>query len=46
MDLKLLEKKAKPGPHDGSSYVVRKLERLPLPVEIYEKFEDYLSNWK
>lgn len=42
MDLKLLEKKAKPGPHDGSSYVVHKLEKLPLPAEIYEKFEAYL----
>jgi hypothetical protein len=46
MDLKLLEKKAKPGPHDGSSYVVHKLESLPLPAEIYEKFEDYLSSLK
>lgn len=43
MDLKLLEKKAKPGPHDGSSYVVHKLETLPLPAEIYDKFEEYLS---
>ncbi len=43
-DLKLLEKKAKPGPHDGSSYVVHKLERLPLPAEIYEKFAVYLSD--
>lgn len=43
MDLKLLEKKAKPGPHDGSSYVVHKLETLPLPDEIFEKFDDYLS---
>lgn len=43
MDLKLLEKKAKPGPHDGSSYVVHKLETLPLPAEIYEKFDEYLS---
>lgn len=42
MDLKLLEKKAKPGPHDGSSYVVHKLETLPLPSEIYEKFDEYL----
>lgn len=42
MDLKLLEKKAKPGPHDGSSYVVHKLETLPLPTEIYEKFDEYL----
>ncbi|HEX8248627.1 MAG TPA: hypothetical protein VF599_10675 [Pyrinomonadaceae bacterium] len=46
MDLKLLEKKAKPGPHDGSSYVVHKLETLPLPAEIYEKFDDYLSGLK
>jgi len=46
MDLKLLEKKAKPGPHDGSSYVVHKLESLPLPVEIYDKFNDYLSDLK
>ncbi len=46
MDLKLLEKKAKPGPHDGSSYVVHKLETLPLPAEIYEKFDEYLSNLK
>jgi len=46
MDLKLLEKKAKPGPHDGSSYVVYKLETLPLPAEIYEKFDEYLSNLK
>jgi len=46
MDLKLLEKKAKPGPHDGSSYVVHKLESLPLPAEIYEKFDKYLSNLK
>lgn len=43
IDLKLLEKKAKPGPHDGSSYVVRKLECLPLPAEIYEKFDEYLA---
>ncbi len=46
MDLKLLEKKAKPGPHDGSSYVVFKLESLPLPREIYDKFVDYLSGLK
>ncbi len=46
MDLKLLEKKAKPGPHDGSSYVIHKLESLPLPAEIYEKFEEYLSGLK
>ncbi len=46
MDLKLLEKKAKPGPHDGSSYVVHKLEVLPLPAEIYEKFNEYLSGLK
>lgn len=46
MDLKLLEKKAKPGPHDGSSYVVYKLEKLPLPAEIYEKFDEYLSALK
>lgn len=46
MDLKLLEKKAKPGPHDGSSYVVHKLESLPLPDEIYEKFDEYLSSLK
>lgn len=46
MDLKLLEKKAKPGPHDGSSYVVHKLESLPLPNEIYEKFDEYLSSLK
>ena len=46
MDLKLLEKKAKPGPHDGSSYVVHKLERLPLPTEIYEKFDKYLKQLK
>ncbi len=43
MDLKLLEKKAKPGPHDGSSYVVRKLESLPLPEEIIEKFNQFLA---
>ncbi len=46
MDLKLLKKKAKPGPHDGSSYVVHKLECLPLPAEIYEKFNEYLSGLK
>lgn len=46
MDLKLLEKKAKPGPHDGSSYVVHKLEVLPLPTEIYNKFDEYLSALK
>ncbi len=46
MDLKLLEKKAKPGPHDGSSYVVHKLETLPLPDEIFEKFDDYLSGFE
>lgn len=46
MDLKLLEKKAKPGPHDGSSYVVYKLESLPLPAEIYEKFDEYMSGLK
>jgi hypothetical protein len=46
MDLKLIEKKAKPGPHDGSSYVVQKLEKLPLPAEIYEKFDEYLSALK
>ena len=44
MDLKLLEKKAKPGPHDGSSYVVKKLETLPLPEEIIEKFNQFLLN--
>lgn len=44
MDLRLLEKKAKPGPHDGSSYVVHKLESLPLPAEIFEKFNEYLVN--
>ena len=43
MDLKLLEKKAKPGPHDGSSYVVHKLESLPLPEEIIEKFNQFLA---
>ncbi len=42
-ELKLVEKKAKPGPHDGSSYFVFKLETLPLPKEIYDKFADYLS---
>jgi hypothetical protein len=31
MDLKLLEKKAKPGPHDGSLYVVHKLESRRCP---------------
>lgn len=46
MDLKLLEKKAKPGPHNGSSYVIHKLESLPLPVEIYEKFDEYMSSLK
>lgn len=46
MDLKLLEKKAKPGPHDGSLYVVHKLESLPLPTEIYEKFDAFLSGLK
>lgn len=46
MDLKLLEKKAKPGPHDGSSYVVHRLESLPLPSEIYEKFDEYMSKLK
>ncbi len=46
MDLKLIEKKAKPGPHDGSSYVVHKLERLPLPAEIYDKFREYLSGFR
>lgn len=46
MDLKLLEKKAKPGPHDGSSYVVYKLETLPLPAEIFEKFADYLAEFE
>lgn len=46
MDLKLLEKRAKPGPHDGSSYVVHKLESLPLPAEIFEKFDEYLSGLK
>lgn len=46
MDLKLLEKKAKPGPHDGSSYVVHKLETLPLPDEIFEKFADYLVGFE
>jgi hypothetical protein len=46
MDLKLLEKKAKPGPHDGSLYVVHKLESLPLPAEIYEKFDSFLSGLK
>lgn len=44
IDLKLLEKKAKPGPHDGSSYVVNKLETLPLPHEIYEKFDKFLQD--
>jgi hypothetical protein len=46
MDLKLLEKKAKPGPHDGSSYIVYKLETLPLPEEIYVKFNEYVSDLK
>lgn len=45
-ELKLVEKKAKPGPHDGSSYFVYKLETLPLPDEIYTKFADYLSDLK
>ncbi|MBD3557356.1 hypothetical protein H6S82_00535 [Planktothrix sp. FACHB-1355] len=45
MDLKLLEKKAKPGPHDGSSYVVHRLESLPLPAEIFEKFDEYLAGF-
>ena len=43
-ELKLVEKKAKPGPHDGNSYFVFKLETLPLPKEIYDKFADYLSD--
>ena len=43
-ELKLVEKKAKPGPHDGSSYFVFKLETLPLPNEIYDKFAEYLSD--
>lgn len=42
--LKLVEKKAKPGPHDGSSYFIFKLESLPLPDEIYDKFDRYLSD--
>ncbi len=42
--LKLVEKKAKPGPHDGSSYFIFKLESLPLPDEIYDKFDQYLSD--
>jgi hypothetical protein len=46
MDLKLLEKKAKPGPHDGSLYVIHRLETLPLPGEIFEKFDEYLSTLK
>ncbi len=46
MDLKLLKKRAKPGPHDGSSYVVYGLESLPLPAEISEKFAEYLSGLK
>lgn len=45
-ELKLVEKKAKPGPHDGSSYFIYGLETLPLPNEIYEKFADYLSGLK
>jgi hypothetical protein len=45
-ELKLVEKKAKPGPHDGSSYFVYGLETLPLPREIYDKFAEYLSGWK
>ncbi len=45
-ELKLVEKKAKPGPHDGSSYFVFKLETLPLPVEIYNKFNEYLTGLK
>ena len=45
-ELKLVEKKAKPGPHDGSSYFVYGLETLPLPREIYDKFAEYLSGWQ
>lgn len=41
--LRLVEKKAKPGPHDGSSYVVYKLETLPLPDEILQKFAQFMT---
>lgn len=43
-ELKLVEKKAKPGPHDGNSYFVYGLDTLPLPKETHDKFAEYLSD--
>lgn len=42
-DLGLIEKRAKPGPHEGSSYRVYSLLSLPLPKEIIEEFEDHAA---
>lgn len=42
--LRLVEKKAKPGPHDGSSYVVFGLDTLPLPDDILRKFAEFMAS--
>ena len=43
-DLGLIEKRPKPGPHEGSSYRVYALESLPIKPLILEEFERYLSS--
>ena len=42
-DLGLLEKRPKPGPHQGSSYRVYALESLPIEARIIEEFKRFLS---
>lgn len=41
-DLGLIEKRAKPGPHEGSSYRIYALDSLPLSDEIIAEFNQYL----
>lgn len=41
-DLGLIEKRAKPGPHEGSSYKIYSLDSLPIGSEIVAEFNQYL----
>ncbi len=41
-DLGLIEKRAKPGPHEGSSYKIYSLDSLPVGKEIIAEFNQYL----
>lgn len=40
-DLGLIEKRAKPGPHEGSSYKIYSLNSLPVSQEIIAEFNEY-----